>query len=104
LILALVDRLKVENTLVTRGKLGTLFHRKSEGWSSGPAFARTVTDRVGPGDAVLSWTAPMAAAELPGEMIAFVANVIGSQAAQIIGNRNSVDRVATYKFIEALLK
>jgi rfaE bifunctional protein nucleotidyltransferase chain/domain len=104
LILALVDRLKVENTLVTRGKLGTLFHRESEGWSSGPAFARTVTDRVGTGDAVLSWTAPMAAADLPGPMIAFVANVIGSQAAQIIGNRNSVDRVATYKFIESLLK
>jgi rfaE bifunctional protein nucleotidyltransferase chain/domain len=104
LILALVERLEVENTLVTRGKLGTLFHRRSEGWSSGPAFARTVTDRVGTGDAVLSWTAPMAAAKLPGPMIAFVANVIGSQAAQIIGNRNSVDRVASYKFIEALLK
>ena len=46
----------------------------------------------------------MAAAGLPGKMIAFVANVVGAQAAQIVGNRSSVDRVATYKFIESLLK
>ena len=104
LILNIVDRLHVKNTLVTRGKRGALFYRPDEGWSSGPAFAKSVTDRVGTGDAVLSWAAPMAAAGLPGKMIAFVANVVGAQAAQIVGNRSSVDRVATYKFIESLLK
>jgi rfaE bifunctional protein nucleotidyltransferase chain/domain len=104
IILDLVDRLHTRNTLVTRGKRGALFYRTSEGWSSGPAFAKAVTDRVGTGDAVLAWTAPMAAAGLPGKMIAFVANVIGAQAAQIVGNRSAVDRVATYKFIESLLK
>ncbi len=104
LILALVDRIHNESTLVTRGKLGALFYREGEGWSSGPAFAQSVTDRVGTGDAVLSWTAPMAASGLPGPMIVFIANVIGAQAAQIVGNRSAVDRIATYKFIEALLK
>ena len=104
LILALANQLHTENTLVTQGKRGAVFYRRSEGWSRGPAFARSVTDRVGTGDAVLSWTAPMAAAGLPGEMIAFVANVIGAQAAQIVGNRSAVDRVATYKFIDSLLK
>jgi len=104
LILNIVDRLRVKNTLITRGKRGALFYRPDAGWSSGPAFAKSVTDRVGTGDAVLSWTAPMAAAGLPGKMIAFVANVVGAQAAQIVGNRSSVDRVATYKFIESLLK
>jgi rfaE bifunctional protein nucleotidyltransferase chain/domain len=104
LIRSLADQLHTENTLVTQGKRGAVFYRRSEGWSRGPAFARSVTDRVGTGDAVLSWTAPMAAAGLPGEMIAFVANVIGAQAAQIVGNRSAVDRVATYKFIDSLLK
>ncbi len=104
IILAIADRLHLENALITRGKRGALFYRASEGWSSGPAFAKSVTDRVGTGDAVLSWVAPMATAGLPGEMIAFVANVVGAQAAQIVGNRSSVDRIATYKFIEALLK
>ncbi len=104
LILGLAERLNLDSTLITRGKLGVTFYRASEGWSSAPAFATAVTDRVGAGDAVLSWSAPMAAAGLPGKMIAFVANVVGAQAAQIVGNRSAVDRVATYKFIEALLK
>jgi len=104
LILSLVDRLHLGTALITRGKRGALFYRGGEGWSGAPAFASTVTDRVGTGDAVLSWTAPMAAAGLPGKMIAFVANVVGAQAAQIVGNRTAVDRIATYKFIESLLK
>lgn len=104
LVLGLADKAKARCTLVTRGKRGALFHRAGEGWSQGPAFARNVTDRVGTGDAVLSWTAPMVAADLPGPMIAFVANVIGGLAAQIVGNRSAVDRVATYRFIESLLK
>jgi rfaE bifunctional protein nucleotidyltransferase chain/domain len=104
LILAQVARLKLRNALITRGKRGALFYRPTEGWSGGPAFATSVTDRVGTGDAVLSWAAPMAAAGLPGSMITFVANAVGAQAAQIVGNRSAVDRVATYKFIESLLK
>lgn len=104
LILAISDRLHLKNTLLTRGKRGALFYRTSEGWSSGPAFATSVTDRVGTGDAVLSWTAPMAAAGLPGRMIVFLANVVGAQATQIVGNRTAVDRVATYKFIDSMLK
>ena len=104
LMLKLVERLGVENALVTRGQSGVHFYRTGEGWSKGPAFTKNVTDRVGAGDAVLSWTAPMAAAGLPGQMIAFVANVVGALASQIVGNRSAVDRIATYKFIESLLK
>ena len=104
LILALAEKVHAENTLVTQGKRGALFYRANEGFSWGPAFARSVTDRVGTGDAVLSWTAPMVATGLPGPMVAFVANAIGAQAAQIVGNRSAVDRIAAYKFIEALLK
>jgi hypothetical protein len=46
----------------------------------------------------------MAAAGLPGSMITFVSNVVGAQASQIVGNRQAVDRVATFKFIESLLR
>lgn len=104
LIIALANRLQVKNTLVTRGKSGTIFYRASEGWCRGPAFATSAVDRVGAGDAVLSWTALMAAAGLPGSMITFVSNVVGAQASQIVGNRQAVDRVATFKFIQSLLR
>ena len=104
LIPALAEKVHAGNVLVTQGKRGALFHRANGDWSWGPAFARSVTDRVGTGDAVLSWTAPMVAAGLPGPMVAFVANVIGAQAAQIVGNRSDVDRIGAYKFIDSLLK
>ena len=104
LVLSMVERLQVAHTLVTRGKSGALYYGTHEGWSRGPAFTTSVIDRVGSGDAVLAWTAPMAAAGLPGKMIAFVSNVIGAQATQIIGNRHAVDRIETYRFIDALLK
>ncbi len=104
LVLALAERLHLQNVMITRSKFGALFYRPSEGWSAGPAFAKTATDRLGAGDAVLSWAAPMAAAGLPGSMITFVANVVGAQAAQIVGNRSAIDRIATYKFIDSLLK
>jgi rfaE bifunctional protein nucleotidyltransferase chain/domain len=104
LILAMAEKVHAGSVMLTRGKLGALFFHRDEGWAHCPAFATSVTDRVGTGDAVLSWTAPMVAAELPAKMIAFVANVIGAQAAQIMGNRNAVDRIATYKFVEAILK
>lgn len=104
LVLALSERMKTRDVLVTRGKTGALYYRDSEGFSSAPAFATSVVDRIGSGDAVLSVVSPMAAANVPAQMIAFVANVVGAQATQIVGNRNAVDRVATMKFIEALLK
>lgn len=104
LIAALAEKVHAGNVLVTQGKRGALFHGANGDWSWGPAFARSVTDRVGTGDAVLSWTAPMVAAGLPGSMVAFVANVIGAQAAQIVGNRSAVDRIGAHKFIDALLK
>jgi len=104
LVRSLAGRVQAANILVTQGKKGALFYRPPEEWHSGPAFAKSVTDRVGTGDAVLSWTAPMVAAGLPGQMITFIANVIGAQATQIMGNRSAVDRVATYKFIDSLLK
>jgi len=61
-------------------------------------------DRVGSGDAVLALTSSCVARGLPPDMVAFIANVIGAQAVQIMGNRTSVGRVATLKFIETLLK
>ena len=46
LVLSLVERLHLSTALITRGKRGALFYRDGQGWSSGPAFARSVTDRA----------------------------------------------------------
>jgi len=103
LVADLAQRLTCDRILVTRGKKGVSYfdHGVDE---HAPAFASKVVDRIGSGDAVLALTSLCAAAGLPPPMISFLANVAGAQKLQIIGNKTSLDRVATLKFIDALLK
>ena len=103
LVVDLHKKMQCERVLVTRGSRGV--HLFAEGADfSCPAFATSVVDRVGSGDAVLAISAVCMAAGVPAEAVAFISNVIGAQKVQTMGNSRSVDRVSTYKFVEALLK
>ena len=103
LVDSLALRMRCENVLVTRGKAGTAFF-SDQGESHAPAFSTRVIDRIGAGDAVLSITSLCVAREAPLEVVSLVANAIGAQAVQIVGNRSSIERVSTLKFIDSLLK
>jgi rfaE bifunctional protein kinase chain/domain/rfaE bifunctional protein nucleotidyltransferase chain/domain len=103
LVAGLRRRMGCERFLVTRGRSGVMYF-DGERWCESPSFALSVVDRVGAGDAVLALTSACVAAGFPAEMVAFVANVIGAEKVQIVGNRSSVERAATLKFIDALLK
>jgi rfaE bifunctional protein nucleotidyltransferase chain/domain len=103
LVSSLAERLACSNILVTQGKAGCSFFHDGIVHAS-PAFAGNVVDRIGSGDAVLAVTSALVAAGIDPEITAFVANVIGAQKLQIMGNSASIGRVATIKFIESLLK
>jgi rfaE bifunctional protein kinase chain/domain/rfaE bifunctional protein nucleotidyltransferase chain/domain len=103
LIGGLTQKLDCDNFLVTQGKNGVTYVANGAQCSS-PSLATNVVDRVGSGDAVLALTSVCVARGMPTEIVAFVANVIGAQKVQIMGNRSSMGRVSTFKFIEALLK
>ena len=104
LVEAVARRLGCSSVMITRGKHGSLLYREGEGFSSCPALALRVVDRLGAGDAVLAISALCAASGAPAEVCSFVANVIGSQAVNILGNRTSIDRVSVLKTVESLLK
>jgi rfaE bifunctional protein kinase chain/domain/rfaE bifunctional protein nucleotidyltransferase chain/domain len=104
LVRALADRLDCDNVLVTRGRRGVTLYNGKHAQTSCPAFATSVVDRIGSGDAVLALTSMAVARGLPPEVTTFLANVVGAQAVQIVGNRSSIERVPTIKFIEAMLK
>ncbi|MGD0476323.1 MAG: PfkB family carbohydrate kinase [Candidatus Velthaea sp.] len=89
--------------LVTRGKSGSTFFHEGTAFES-PAFALNVIDRIGSGDAVLALTSMCVAAGMEPDVVSFLANVIGAQKVQIVGNRHAIDRVATLKFVESLLR
>lgn len=98
------NKLDCDHILVTHGKSGCTLVDARHGTTKCPAFTTRVVDRIGSGDAVLALSSLAVASQLPGEMVAFIANVIGAQAVQIVGNRTSIDRAATLKFIETILK
>ncbi|MBV8080629.1 MAG: adenylyltransferase/cytidyltransferase family protein [Actinobacteria bacterium] len=104
LVSSLHERLDCDNVLVTRGRKGVSYFRPDGPPATCPAFTSTAVDRIGAGDAVLSLSSLAVASHLPGEMVAFIANVVGAQAVQIVGNREPVSRVGTLKFVKALLQ
>jgi len=69
-----------------------------------PAFSIKVVDRVGAGDAVLAITAPAATLGLSGEVLGFIANVVGAEACMIMGHSSSISSSSLYRSITSLLK
>jgi sugar/nucleoside kinase (ribokinase family) len=96
-------KMRCERVLVTRGNRGVELFAGESSFAS-PSLASKVVDRIGSGDAVLALTSACVAAGVPDDAVAFIANVVGAQNVQIVGNASSTEKIATYKFIEALLK
>ena len=63
-------------------------------WPSEPA---------GAGDAYFAITAMLAANKSPAEVLGFVGNTVGAIAVEVVCNRSSINAVALYKYVKALL-
>jgi rfaE bifunctional protein nucleotidyltransferase chain/domain len=90
--------------VVTQGRHGCTTYERGGLVHSVPAFSPSVVDTMGAGDAVLAVAAPLAAVGASADLIGFVGNVVGGQKVNIVGHRQSVDRIAVQKAITALLK
>lgn len=87
---------------LTRGSLGA--YGISEGViKECPAFTLTVKDTVGAGDAFFSAAGLYAAAGAPIEVGTFIGNIAGALAANIIGNREAVEKVNVLKYANTLM-
>jgi len=90
--------------VITQGRHGCVTYERGGLVHSIPAFAASVVDTMGAGDAFLAVAAPLAAAGASADLIGFIGNVVGAQKVNIVGHRKSVDRVSIRKAIAALLK
>lgn len=90
--------------IITRGSKGSLGFGKKEGFYKTPAFSTKVIDRVGSGDAFFAFSAPCCLAGMPLDMVSFIGNAAGALACQIVCNKEPVDTINLFKFIETLLK
>jgi rfaE bifunctional protein kinase chain/domain/rfaE bifunctional protein nucleotidyltransferase chain/domain len=100
----LMQEFQYKNVVVTSGVSGSFACRQGEEIHTTPAFATSVKDRVGAGDAVLAVTSLFVSQGAPTELIGFVGNVVGSQAVNIMGNKSFIEKVPLMKHIVHLMK
>lgn len=100
----LATEFEFKNIVVTSGVKGSFSYKMGEEIHAIPAFATSIKDRVGAGDAVLAVTSLFVAQGAPAEMVGFVGNVVGSQAVNIMGNQSFIEKTPLIKHIVHLLK
>jgi rfaE bifunctional protein kinase chain/domain/rfaE bifunctional protein nucleotidyltransferase chain/domain len=88
---------------ITLGPDGTLWLEKGKFYKT-PAFATSIKDSVGAGDAVLSVTALAAYLGTLPDVASFIGNCVGSLAVEIIGNEHPVYKKDLIRFIQYFLK
>jgi len=100
----LIQEFSFKNVVVTNGMKGSFSCKLGEEIYAVPAFATSVKDRVGAGDAVLAVTSLFVAQNAPAEMVGFIGNVVGSEAVNIMGNQSFIEKTSLMKHIVHLLK
>lgn len=68
-----------------------------------PAFTLKVKDTIGAGDAFFALASMAAAAGVPMEAGTFIGNIAGALAANIVGNKEAVEKVNVLKYASTLL-
>src|SRR5262249_24362331 len=86
----LIKEFSFKNVVVTNGVKGSFSCKLGEEIYAVPAFATSIKDRVGAGDAVLAITSLFVAQSAPAEMVGFIGNVVGSEAVNIMGNQSFI--------------
>lgn len=87
---------------LTRGANGSMCVCEGQTFSC-PALTLDVIDTIGAGDAFFSLVSLCAAVGAPAEVANFMGNVGGALAANIVGNREAIQKVNVLKFINTLL-
>lgn len=90
------------NGWLTRGARGA-WQINDEMIEKCPAFTLSVKDTIGAGDAFFSLAGIFAAAGAPMQIGTFMGNIGGALGANIVGNRESVEKINALKFASTLL-
>lgn len=90
------------NGWLTRGSLGA-YDISRKVIHECPAFTLSVKDTIGAGDAFFAAAGIMAAAGAPTELGTFMGNIAGALGANIIGNKEPVEKVNILKFASTLM-
>ncbi len=90
------------NGWLTRGSFGA-WGIDGESIQECPAFTLTVKDTIGAGDAFFSVAGLYAAADAPIEVGTFMGNIGGALGANIVGNKEPIEKVNVLKYANTLM-
>jgi len=68
-----------------------------------PVASNHAVDRMGAGDAFLSWSAPLAAVKAPGSVVGLIGNIAGAIQVGIVGNSRPITKQEIMKWMEHLI-
>ena len=98
------DELGARVLMVTWGKSGALMFGRDGSIHHAPSLAVNVVDRIGAGDAFFAVTSPCVYRDFAPELVSFIGNCVGALKVAIVCNREPVEPVGLYKFIQHLLR
>lgn len=87
---------------LTRGSAGSWQIEKNQ-ISECPAFTLTVKDTIGAGDAYYALACLYAAANAPADICSLMGNIAGALGANIVGNKDSIEKVNALKYATTLM-
>lgn len=98
----LMRHLRAKTAFLTKGSKGALYATDGE-IGMCPAFSLTVKDTVGAGDAFFAVAGAYAAAGASPELSMFAGNIAGALEADIIGNKEHIEKVNVLKYATTLM-
>jgi rfaE bifunctional protein kinase chain/domain/rfaE bifunctional protein nucleotidyltransferase chain/domain len=99
----LSNRVKSNVIVVTKGTKGSLAFDNNE-FTTCPAFAINVVDRIGAGDTLLAITSLCFAAGIPPDLTLFIGSLAAAEMVGAIGTGIKLNKIDLLKSIESLLK
>lgn len=99
----IISKINCPRLTVTRGKLGCTILEREAGFTNVPAFALKMVDRIGAGDAFLTFSSCFTAMGCDADLTGFIGNVAGAEACATMGNKESITPESMITHIATLL-
>ena len=101
----LTQKIKIKNLIVTRGKNGSILYDKNNNeFIECPAFASSIVDKIGAGDAMLSIISIALNKGIDKHLSLLLGSLAAAQSVESMGNSIFVDKNKMLKVIESLIK
>lgn len=88
---------------LTRGSFGAYCASKDDTITECPAFTLNVRDTIGAGDAFFAAAGAVSAAGAPSDISLVIGNIAGALGANIVGNKEAVEKVNVLKYASTLM-